>query len=222
MDILSNIFPAEYLPQLLTITLLQIIGVMSPGPDFAMIVRNSLVHGRGPGVMTALGITGGIFVHLSYLSLGLGAVVMQSIVVLTALKIIGCSYLIFIGIKGLRARQQEQAASDLVLAGQGSTSMSNVAAFTSGFMCQATNPKAILFFLSLFTVVIDPATPMSVMGVYSAVIGLTTIAWFTTVALFLTHPSIRQVFTRLGHWIDRITGGILVALGIKIAFTAAR
>lgn len=93
------------------------------------------------------------------------------------------------------------------------------AAFVAGFMTNGLNPKATLFFLSLFTVVINPHTPLLIQAGYGAYLALATGLWFCLVALLFSHARVRSGFARMGHWFDRGMGAVLVALGIKIAFT---
>jgi threonine/homoserine/homoserine lactone efflux protein len=81
------------------------------------------------------------------------------------------------------------------------------------------NPKATLFFLSLFTVVINPHTPLLVQGGYGVYLAVATALWFCLVAMLFSQQRVRDSFGRLGHWFDRLMGAVLVGLGIKLAFT---
>ena len=92
-------------------------------------------------------------------------------------------------------------------------------AFTSGFVTNGLNPKATLFFLSLFTVVINPHTPLSIQAGYGVYLAVATGVWFCMVAMLFSHQRVRTGFARMGHWFDRTMGAVLVALGVKLAFT---
>lgn len=86
------------------------------------------------------------------------------------------------------------------------------AAFRLGFLTNALNPKATLFFVALFSVVISPGTPVAVQAGYGLYMALATATWFTLVAVFFTLPRVRRAFARFGHWLDRLMGGILLLL----------
>src|SRR4051794_35266831 len=100
---LSPWFDSVYLSTLLSVATLQTLAVISPGPDFAVVTRNSLLHSRKVGVFTALGITAGVLFHISYLVLGFGLFVSSLVKVLFLIKVAGCLYLGYLGWKSLRS-----------------------------------------------------------------------------------------------------------------------
>jgi RhtB (resistance to homoserine/threonine) family protein len=205
-----------YWTEFLTVALIHLLAVASPGPDFAIVVRESVAHGRRAGTWTALGVGAGIFVHVAYSLLGIGLIVSQSIMLFNALKWAAAAYLLYIGIKALRARPADPVAAEATLmAGERSPR----GAFVTGFVTNGLNPKATLFFLSLFTVVIDPHTPLTVQAGYGVYLACATAAWFSLVALLFSQRRVRAGFARMGHWFDRLMGAVLVGLGIKLAFT---
>lgn len=205
-----------YWAEFLTVALIHLLAVASPGPDFAIVVRESVAHGRRVGTWTALGVGTGIFVHVAYSLLGIGLIVSQSIVLFNALKWLAAAYLFYIGIKALRAKPAEPgslevAAEDVARSARG--------AFMTGFVTNGLNPKATLFFLSLFTVVINPHTPLVVQAGYGVYLAFATAIWFCLVALLFSQRRVRAGFARMGHWFDRLMGTVLVGLGFKLAFT---
>lgn len=208
-----------YWTEFLTVALIHLLAVASPGPDFAIVVRESVAHGRRAGVWTALGVGTGIFVHVAYSLLGIGLIVSQSIVLFNALKWVAAAYLLYIGIKALRARPADPAAAELQA---GEAVRSSRGAFVTGFVTNGLNPKATLFFLSLFTVVIDPHTPLAIQGGYGVYLAGATALWFCMVAWLFSQQRVRAGFARLGHWFDRMMGAVLVGLGVKLAFTQIR
>ncbi|HSC83494.1 MAG TPA: LysE family transporter [Pseudomonas sp.] len=208
-----------YWAEFLTVALIHLLAVASPGPDFAIVVRESVAHGRRAGTWTALGVGTGIFVHVGYSLLGIGLIVSQSIMLFNALKWLAAAYLFYIGIKALRAKPATPGALD-VSAEAGERSPRG--AFMTGFVTNGLNPKATLFFLSLFTVVINPHTPLAVQAGYGVYLAFATALWFCLVALLFSQPRVRAGFARMGHWFDRLMGAVLVGLGIKLAFTELR
>lgn len=195
------------------ITGVHFLACMSPSPDFVLVSQQSLGRGRAAGLLTALGIALGFGVHIVYSVFGLVTLVAQSAPLLTAVKIIGGLYLVYIGYKGIRAKaggdvleiRAEKAAREPV----GKT-------VWRGVLCNVLNPKAVVYMLSLFTVVLSPATPMWQMAVYGAWMTLMIFIWFALVALMLSVPAVSRRFSRFGHWIDRVCGGALALLGVKV------
>ncbi len=202
-----------YLMEFATVALIHLLAVASPGPDFAVVVRESVSRGRRAGMLAALGVGMGIFIHVGYSLLGIGLVVSQSIVLFNLLKWAAAAYLLYIGIRALRARPAAPGAVDEI------PSVPTRGAFLRGFVTNGLNPKATLFFLSLFTVVIDPHTPRWVQAGYGVYLAGATALWFCLIARLFSHARVRAGFARMGHWFDRAMGGVLVALGVKLAFT---
>ncbi|AYC31755.1 LysE family translocator [Pseudomonas cavernae] len=208
-----------YWTEFLTVALVHLLAVASPGPDFAIVVRESVANGRRAGTWTALGVGGGIFVHVGYSLLGIGLIVSQSVLLFNALKWLAAAYLLYIGIKALRAKP---ATTSLESSTDAPLERSARGAFVTGFVTNGLNPKATLFFLSLFTVVIDPHTPLLVQAGYGVYLALATALWFCLVARLFSQARVRAGFARMGHWFDRAMGAVLIALGVKLAFTQLR
>lgn len=200
-----------YLNEFLLVALVHLLAVMSPGPDFAVVIRNSVSAGRQAGLMTAAGIGTGILIHVGYSLLGIGLIVSQSVWLFNLLKVLAAAYLIYIGVRALRAQPQtapDESASSLVLPPR--------RAFLNGFITNGLNPKATLFFLSLFTAVISAQTPLPVQAGYGLYLALATGIWFALVATLFSQPGVRRGFARLGHWFDRLMGVVLIGLGLHL------
>ena len=207
-----------YWAEFLTVALIHLLAVASPGPDFAVVVRESVTHGRRAGTWTAFGVGTAIFLHVGYSLLGIGLIVSQSIMLFNALKWLAAAYLIYIGFKALRAKPGADGEALQV----STVERTPRAAFVAGFMTNGLNPKATLFFLSLFTVVINPHTPLLVQAGYGVYLAIATGLWFCLVAMLFSQARVRAGFARMGHWFDRTMGAVLIALGIKIAFSELR
>ncbi len=201
----------------LAVFLIGLAGAMSPGPDFVITVRNSIVHSRRAGILTGLGITAGLCVHMTYCMLGIAVVISQSIIMFNTLKYAGAAYLIYLGYKSLRS--QGYGNGEKTYKANGQKSLSSFAAFRSGLLTNLLNPKATMFFLALFTQVIDPRTAFSILMLYAATIVATGFGWWLFVAIVLTNRSIKNIFLGFSKWIDRACGGLMIALGLKIALS---
>lgn len=202
----------DYLPSLLSVAGLVMISLISPGPDFAIVVKNSLVYSRKTALLTAFGIALGILVHVAYTLLGLGFVISTTPWLFFGVKCLGAGYLFYIGFKGLRAKKASTSLGNV----HHKQDISSLSALRSGFFTNALNPKCMLFFVSLFSVIIDPNTPFTIMLIYGLIIFTETLVWFGFVAFCLSGKKTREKFNAVGHWIERVTGIILMALGVRL------
>ncbi|MBU1568481.1 MAG: LysE family transporter [Proteobacteria bacterium] len=197
---------------LVVLTIVHTLAAASPGPDFVFVSQQTLAGGRRNGLLCSLGIALGLSVHLGYSAFGLATLVAHSADLLWWVKMIGGSYLIYLGIRGLRAKALA-GSRVLVVQAQPRSALRTVGA---GFLCNALNPKAPIYFLSLFTLVLSPEMPLFQLVIFSIWIMFIQLVWFSFVVLVLSIPSINSQFQRAGHWIDRFLGGAMVLLGIKV------
>jgi len=197
-----------------TVALVHLLAAASPGPDFAVMLRQALTQSRRNALLSAAGVGLGILVHVTYSLLGIGLLIQQSLTLFTLLKVVGALYLTWIAIQCLRSK-----AGRVHVETHGVKAQTGLAAFRLGFLTNALNPKATLFFVSLFSVVISPATPVVVQVGYGLYMALITGLWFCGVALFFTLPQVRRVFGRFGHWLDRLMGGVLLLLAGRLLFS---
>lgn len=209
----------EYLPIILTVALIHLLAVMSPGPDFIMILRNSLLYSRRSGVHSAIGLGLAIWVHVTYCLAGIALIISQSVLLFNIVKFIGAAYLIYIGIQSIRAGRAHQAKIDQKDQSQDLTKWQ---AIRIGFITNVTNPKATLFFLSLFTLVIQPETPLIVKLIMGIEMSLVTTAWFVLVAALVSHRLIRKRISTIQHYVTRLMGGLLILFGLKLAATHSK
>lgn len=205
-----------YWAEFFTVAVIHLLAVASPGPDFAVVIKESVTHGRRAGWYCALGVGCGISIHVLYSLLGIGLIVSQSVMLFNVLKWLAAAYLLYIGIRALQARPAEDRTAELKAQ---SGERSPRAAFVAGFVTNGLNPKVTLFFLSLFTVVIDPHTPLPIQAGYGLYLVIATALWFCLIAQVFSHERVRSGFARMGHWFDRLMGAVLVGLGVKLAFT---
>lgn len=207
---------ALYWEELWSVTVVAVFMAISPGADFAMVTRNSLFHSRRAGVLSALGVGLAIWVHVAYSIAGLAVVVSSSILLFSVLKYLGAAYLIYIGWKTFKSSPEPQERD-----AEQPPAMTDFEALRNGFVCNALNPKTTIFFMSIFTQVIDAGTPVSVQVVYGAVISVAHLLWFSFVAVMLTQPVLLTRFNRSRKYIERAVGCVLMAFGIKVAATSA-
>lgn len=191
------------------------VALASPGPDFVMAVRNSVMGSRKAGIFTAIGFGFGVAIHVAYCLAGLALVISQSVMLFNIIKWIGAAYLFWVGYRALKSKgyvPPEEGAD-------APPEMSAGEALRSGFVTNLFNPKATLFFLALFTQILSPDIALGAKVVYGMTCIIMTMLWFSIVATVLTTPKIRAAFLRASKWIDRVCGGLFIALGLKLAVT---
>ena len=205
----------------LTVALLSGAAIVSPGPNYAVTLTYSLLHSRRAGIWSAVGVAGGNLVHVVLSLLGLAVIVSQSVLLLSTLKWVGAAYLVYLGLKSLKAGKYEADGTEQTGGADGSGDKGAARVLRSSFLVSTLNPKVTLFYLVLFTQVVEPGMPASVRVVY----GLTAVAlsfgWYALVALLVSHGAIKDRFRAVAHWVERATGAVLIALGIKLAFSRA-
>ncbi len=206
----------QYLIELASLMAIFAFAIVSPGADLAMVMRQSLTHGRRAAIITSFGIGASLMVHVTYTVLGLGLIISQSIYLFNIVKWCGVAYLVYIGFKALRAGKADLSV-EAMGGGEARGEQTALRAFGLGFLVNALNPKAVFFFLSIFSTVVGAHTPIAVKFGYGLVMAPCLIAWFVGVSLFMTTPRMRAAFARASQWIDRTSGLVFIALGIKLA-----
>jgi RhtB (resistance to homoserine/threonine) family protein len=213
----------DYWLEFSQVAIAHLLAVASPGPDFAIVVRQSLAHGRRTAIWTSLGIGAAILLHVSYSLLGIGLLLRSSETWFNVVKFAGAAYIAWLGIQSLRSRPRESTATATTIeTGNVSTSVAQRGAFTVGFLTNALNPKATLFFISLFAMIVSSQTPKLVQSLYGFWMALATAAWFSLVSVLFTRGEVRRRFLRHGHWIDRALGVVFLGLAVSLAFTTLR
>ncbi|QQM31569.1 LysE family transporter [Martelella lutilitoris] len=204
----------QYLIELASLMAIFSFAIVAPGADTAMIIRQALVQGRRSAVLSSFGVGTSLMFHVSYTIMGLGLIISQSIMVFNVIKWAGAAYLIYLGVQSIRAGKAEVAP---VAVTEPKARQGAVKAFSLGFLANALNPKPVLFFLSIFSTVVSHETPAGVKFGYGLVMAMCLIAWFVGVSLFLTTPRMRIAFERASVWINRASGAVFIAFGLKLA-----
>lgn len=204
----------EYITGFGAVGVIAFLGAVSPGPDFVVVTKNTLLGSRAAGIWTALGVGTGILVHVAYSIVGIGLLVSQSPVLFDAVKLAGAAYLAYLGWQLLRAVPAAGAAE---CGAPGTVPLA--AAFRNGFFTNALNPKATLFFLCVFTQVTAPTTPLWIRIAYGLEIAVIVGLWFVAVAWVLSIPGIHDRFARIQNGTAKVMGVVLIAFGLRLAWT---
>ncbi|EON2338966.1 LysE family translocator [Escherichia coli] len=191
------------------------LGILSPGPDFFMVVKNAARYRRSAAMVTAMGITCGIITHMSYCVAGLAVVITHTPWLFDVLKYAGGAYLMWVGMQALCSR----GGKKLDVAEVQPQEVSLARAFTQGYLCNLLNPKATLFFLSIFTQVLNVNSGVLDKLWYAGVIVLVSAIWWPLLVVLIQSAPVRHWLTRAQKVIDKLLGGLLIGLGIKVALS---
>ncbi len=210
----------HYLTEFLGLMAVFSVLIVAPGADFALIIRQCIVHGRKTSIITSFGIGSSLLFHIGYTILGIGIIVSKSLLVFSMLKWAGAAYLIWLGIKSWRepAFTMDEKAEN----GTNVPALSPFKAFSMGFITNALNPKPVLFFLSLFSALVSPHTPALIQVSYGLGMATALILWFVAVSYFFTSKPIREQFLKYGRAFNRTTGALFVGLGLRLALVQAK
>jgi len=200
--------------EFLAIAVMHALAVVSPGPDFAIVLRQSLRHGRRTALWTSVGIGCGLSIHVTISLLGLGLYLQHHATALRLVQYAGAAYLAWTGWQGLRSRPRAGSADEIA----GASIPTGAGAWRTGFLVNLLNPKAALFFIAVFSLAIGATTPLWVRVGYGLWMILTTIGWFAFVAVAFTRRNVRQAFLRQGHWIDRALGVVFLGFALSLLF----
>ncbi|MFD9220418.1 LysE family translocator [Streptomyces sp. NPDC060064] len=196
--------------ELIAVAVITVLAVISPGADFAMVVRNSYLYGRTTGLLAAAGVAAGVLVHVTYTMLGVGLLIASSTALFTAIKLVGAAYLVYIGVRTFLAR------ADLAVDLESKPELTRLGALRTGFLTNALNPKTTLFVVSTFTQVVGPGTPVWQQAGYGLFMSLAHLGWFGLVALFFSHSRLRTGMLRWQKVLNRSIGSVLVGLGVTL------
>ncbi|HET9545628.1 MAG TPA: LysE family translocator [Gaiellaceae bacterium] len=189
--------------------------IVTPGPDTALTIRNTLLGGRAAGLATAAGVAAGQAVWALAAAVGIAALVQASQPAFTALRLLGAAYLVFLGLQSLAAavRGHRRAALDVAARGAG---LRPAVALRQGLLSNLANPKMAAFFTSLLPqFVVGPSfAPLFALGL--VLCGLT-LVWLAAYAVAVARAGdlLRRPLVRRA--IDAVTGAVLVALGLRVA-----
>jgi threonine/homoserine/homoserine lactone efflux protein len=187
-----------------------------PGADMALVTRNVLALGRRRTMGTVAGICSGCVLHATASALGLSAILATSATAFDVLKTVGAAYLLWLGVQSIRA-----AGAPTPTVGEQTRAVGRrpPAAFVQGFLTNILNPKVAVFYLTFLPQFISPGQPVLRRSLLLASIHIAMgFAWLTAYAWFvdrlggvLTRPTVKSA-------LERITGGVLIALGARLAW----
>jgi RhtB (resistance to homoserine/threonine) family protein len=185
---------------------------ISPGQDMALVAKITLERGRRAALVTSLGICSGLLVHATASALGLSVILATSAEAFAIVKLAGAAYLAYLGLRSLRDSFRAEVGAESAPRRRFATP------YVQGLLNNVLNPKVAIFYLTFLPQFIDPAgnvlAQSLLFAIAHAVMGL---AWLTAYAYVLARLS--RLFARSGvrRWLERVTGVVLVGLGVRLA-----
>lgn len=187
-----------------------------PGPDSLLIMTRSATQGWRAGSAAALGIGAGVMLHVLAAAIGLSALLAASATAFSVVKWGGAAYIVYVGLKLLRGKKGTAAAP------VAPAPLPYRAIFVQGFLTNLLNPKVILFFLAFVPQFISADAPSKALAfiVLGAIFDFNSMLWCHLLAVSTAYASARlKLGPRLAGWLNRVTGGLFIALGLKLALS---
>ena len=198
--------------------LLAFIGVAAiltvlPGADMALVTRNVLALGRRRAMATIFGICSGCLIHATASALGVSAILATSATAYNVLKTVGAAYLVWMGVQSIRdARRPAPGLAPV-------RDRSGVAPFVQGFLTNLLNPKVAVFYLTFLPQFISPGEPVLKRSLFLAAVHIVMgLVWLTVYAWFVGRLGVVLTRPRVKASLERVTGGVLIALGARLAW----
>lgn len=199
---------------LLSVATISFLGMVSPGPDFFLVVKNSLSYPRKFAMMTCLGIVMAVLTHMSYCVAGIAILIKTIPWLYSILRYIGAAYLIWIGGKAIFAKV---GGASYIAEDSKKRTISYKQTFMQGYLCNLLNPKATLFFFAVFTQVLSiNSTILDKLSV-AAIIWLEAVIWWPLVVIIFQSKIVQRRYFKIQFIVDKLLGLILIALGCKVA-----
>ena len=192
-----------------TVAILHLFAVASPGPDFALVTRQSLRYNRKVAIWTSLGIGVGILLHSLLAITGLVLLITSNELFSTILKIIGSLYLLYLGVNSILDSKKAGNSEEE------NTNVDKFNGFMAGLITNITNIKAILFFVTVFSVVIGTGNNLSLLF-YGAYMALATFIWFSIISYVFTSEGFKNKFSSFLGLFEKIICFVLILLSLQI------
>jgi threonine/homoserine/homoserine lactone efflux protein len=195
------------------------VGAMSPGPSFLMVARTAVASSRMNGLSAALGMGVGATVFAIAALFGLQAVLAAVPWLYLALKLVGGTYLVYLGY-----RIWKGARTPLALSVDGKSNHANtlLRSFLLGLGTQISNPKTAIVYGSIFASLLPQEIPVTLIIAIPIVVFMIEAGWYSVVAVLLSSTSPRDTYLRYKSWIDRVVGSVMGLLGVRLVFNAAK
>ncbi|ASL85360.1 threonine export protein RhtC [Serratia marcescens] len=200
----------------LTVALVHLIALMSPGPDFFFVSQTAASRSRREAMMGVVGISLGIVVWAGVALMGLHLILQKMAWLHQVIMVGGGIYLCWMGWQLLRSARAQQAAP----AAEAQVALPKAGrSFIRGFLTNLSNPKAVIYFGSVFSLFVGDSVGAGARWGLFLLIVAETFVWFSLVAVVFALPAMRRGYQRLAKWIDGVAGVLFTGFGLHLIFT---
>ncbi|WP_108946787.1 LysE family transporter [Shewanella halifaxensis] len=201
---------------LISLALVHLVALASPGPDFALVVRIATQESRATAIAAALGIAIAILGHTLLSLTGVSLLIRSSEVLFTLVQLTGANYLAWMGLGALKAAKQHWQDKFTVEQTSVSKGLTVYQGFMQGLYTNILNPKALVFFITLFSTLITPQVGLITKSLAAALLFSLSFIWFSFIAIVLSKPSIQLKMKQASPLINLLTGLIFVLVALVI------
>ena len=202
----------DFVPNLVGLATMHLLMAMLPGPNTVVVGWYAATRSRSDGLKAVAGVVVASLLWVVLAIGGVGALLLEAGWLYRALRFVGAAYLIYVGVRLLRAGfgpKGNARGEPPQLAGR--------SPFMAGVMTTLSNPKSAVFWTSAFLVALPPHAPGWVYPTIVAVVGVQSAIWYGTLALFFSTGAARKLYQRIARYLDLLAGGVMIALGLKLA-----
>ena len=200
---------------LLTLLAVHLLALATPGPDFLLVSRVAISTSRRAALLAAAGIALGVMAWAALALAGLHLLFAQIAWLQGAIKIAGGAYLVYLGARMLQASLQQAPLGDNGGA-SAPVAVGDAAAFRSGLLTNLANPKAAIYFGSIFATFLSGSTSAAAKAAMFALVSLESLGWFALVATLFSLPAPRRLYLRAQRWIDGVAGTAFALFGLRL------
>jgi RhtB (resistance to homoserine/threonine) family protein len=202
------------LSTLLALASIHFAAVVTPGANFLLVTTNSLNYSRRTGVFSVFGVATGALTYVTTGFIGVAALVAQSTLLFTLIRIIGALYFVYMGVGLLRNKARTEADMRF---NDGNHDLTRWQAYRSGLLTAFSNPAAMLYFVSLFTTFIPMNALLPEKLLMIALVVSITLTWYVVVAITFSDPRVRRFYFRFQRWLNVPFALLWFGLALKLA-----
>ena len=210
----------NYITIACTVIIAHFLALLSPGPDFILVVKSGIKNKKQNAIGIALGIAIANSVYISLCIIGVGEILTRSLIIMKVIKICGGLFLTYVAIMALKARKCDYDYIKNNIHIENTPKSSFIHEFITGFISGISNPKNLIFYLSLFSLILN--RDINIIFKVSLGLWMTSIVflWDAFIIFILSKNHIKGVFSRIAFYIDKAAGTILGLIGLRLVQTA--
>ncbi len=201
----------DLVPNLIGLATMHLLMAMLPGPNTVVVGWYSATRSRSDGLKAVAGVVVASLLWVVLAIGGVGALLLEAGWLYRALRFVGAAYLIYVGVRLVRAGVTPTGS------GQAAPQLAGRNPFMAGVMTTLSNPKSAVFWTSAFLVALPPHAPGWVYPTIVAIVAVQSTLWYGTLAVFFSTGVAQKLYQRIARYLDLLAGGVMIALGLKLA-----